>query len=339
MLPVWRRFWSFCRARKRWAAGFILSLAAVSAASAQELLLLGGQTHVGSAREETYGWGVEYAHTLGEHAYLTLSWLNEGHVPDHHRDGHAAQIWGRVNVLDRRLSLAAGIGPYRYFDTVPAAQGARYEDDHGWGLIYSLAATWYTQSRWLFQVRANHIKAAGSFDSTAVLFGVGYQLEAPQGRGPLTRASVRSDVKTGNEVALFVGRSILNSLESEDAMAWAFEYRRGLFPYIDWTIGWLQEGDNHALRRNGVTSQLWLVRPFLDDKLTLGVGVGPYVAVDRYSHPQTGGESPDRIAGLVTLTGSYRFGSRLFARVSWNRIVTEYSRDSDVILVGGGIRF
>jgi hypothetical protein len=311
----------------------------MQAASAQEIWFLGGRTDARHATDDTYGWGVEYAHTLGEHAYATLSWLNEGHIPGHHRDGQAAQIWGRINLFDRRLSLAAGVGPYRYFDTVAASQGATYEDDHGWGVVTSIAATWYTSSRVLLQLRANHIKAAGSFDSNAVLLGLGYQLEAPPTRGPLVSAAPLTRNTTANEVALFGGRSVLNSFSSEGATAWAAEYRRGLWHYVDWTLGWLHEGDNHTIRRDGVTTQVWLVRPFLSDKLALGVGAGPYIAVDRHEEAHSATENPARVAGLVTFSASYRFDSRMFARASWNRIVTQYSRDGDVILLGVGLRF
>jgi hypothetical protein len=225
----------------KWFGIFLVACIAHSAASAQEVLVLGGVTRDNSSRDQTYGWALEYAHGLGEHAYVTLSWLNEGHVLDHHRDGQAAQIWGRVNLLDRRLSLAAGIGPYRYFDTTQAAQGAQYENDDGWGLIYSVAATWYTQSRWLMQLRANRIETPGAFDSTSLLFGVGYQLDAPDSRGPLAHAPVHTGRTTRNEVALSGGRSILNSFGSEGATAFSLEYRRGLATYVDWTLGWLYE--------------------------------------------------------------------------------------------------
>jgi hypothetical protein len=88
-----------------------------------------------------------------------------------------------------------------------------------------------------------------------------------------------------------------------------------------------------------VTTQLWLVRPFLRERFVLGVGAGPYIAVDNHPEALTPSENPDRVAGLVTLTGSYRLSPDWFTRLSWNRIVTEYSRDSDVVLLGVGYRF
>lgn len=314
----------------------LAGIAAAFGADAQELLLLGGGTHDSSVSASTYGWAVEYSQGLGEHAYVTLAWLNEGHIQDHHRDGPVAQIWGRVNLLDRRLSLALGIGPYSYFDTAQAEQGASYANDHGWGVIYSAGLTWYAGGRWLFNLRANRIETQTHVDTTMVLLGAGYQLDAPSTPGPRATAPQISRKTTQNEVALFAGQTILNSYESENSTAAAVEYRRGLGRYVDWTVGWLHEGGNHIIRREGVTTQLWLVRPFFDERLTLGAGAGAYFVV---SQENNGGSDDDRVSGIVTLTGSYRFDPHWFARFSFSRIVTRYDRDTDVLLLGGGYRF
>ena len=317
---------------------FLLLLVGISAAfsaDAQELLLLGGATYDSNVSESTYAWAVEYAQGLGENAYVTLAWLNEGHIQNHHRDGPTAQIWGRINLLDRHLSLALGIGPYSYFDTAQAERGASYANDHGWGLIYSAGLTWYTDRRWLFHLRANRIEAQDGVDRTMLLLGAGYQLDAPSVPGPRPTAPSITGKTTNNEVALFLGRTILNSFESENSTAAAAEYRRGLGRYVDWTVGWLHEGGNHIIRREGVTTQLWLVRPFFDNHLALGAGAGAYFVVSQ----ENSGSDDDRVAGIITLTASYRFDPRWFARLSWNRVVTRYDRDTDVILLGGGYRF
>ena len=314
----------------------LAGIVAAFAADAQELLLLGGATHASGLSASTYGWAVEYAQGLGENVYVTLAWLNEGHIQDHHRDGPAAQIWGRVNLFDRHLSLALGIGPYSYFDTAQAGLGASYANSHGWGVIYSAGLTWYTDRRWLFNLRANRIETQSHVDTTMVLLGAGYQLDAPSTPGPRPTAPPIDGRTTQNEVALFVGRTILNSYESENSTAAAAEYRRGLGRYVDWTIGWLHEGGNHIIRREGATTQLWLVRPFFDGRLTLGAGAGVYYAVNEQNY---GGTDDERVSGIVTLTGSYRFDPRWFARLSWNRVVTRYDRDTDVILLGGGFIF
>ncbi len=317
----------------------LLGISAAFPTPAQEVLLLGGATHHSNPSEYTHGWALEYAQGLGENVYATITGLNEGHLEQHHRDGVAAQLWGRANVLDRRLSLAAGVGPYRYFDTTRPASDAPYANEAGWGLVYSAGFTWYTDRRWLFHVRANRIQTHNSFDTTTLLAGAGYQLDSPPVRGPRSSAPSIAGKTTNNEATLFLGRTILNSLESEDSAAVAAEYRRGVGRHLDWTLGWLHEGGNHIIRRNGVTTQLWLVRPVVGERIALGIGAGGYLAVAKQNRISDASEHEQRVSGIVTLTGSYRFGPRWLARLSWNRVVTRYSRDTDVILLGVGSRF
>jgi hypothetical protein len=87
---------------------------------------------------------------------------------------------------------------------------------------------------------------------------------------------------------------------------------------IDWTIGWLNEGNPGPIRRYGLITQLWLVRPFFEDRLTLalGVGTGPYVARDEYRKPESGGDDEPTVAGLVTLSAAYQFRPPWSIRIS-----------------------
>ena len=100
-----------------WRIFVALPLILGGAAYAQELSLFAGGLRESGTKEGSPVWALEYQHPLHENVGASFSWLNEGHVPGHHRDGQTIQIWGRTNVFDRRLSLAAGVGPYRYFDT------------------------------------------------------------------------------------------------------------------------------------------------------------------------------------------------------------------------------
>ena len=317
----------------------LAGILAATAVNAQELLVLGGLAHESGLNETTYAWSIGYNHGLGDNAYLSLGWYNEGHLQDHHRDGPATQLWGRFNFMDRRLSLALGIGPYAYFDTAQAAEGASYANDHGFGLIYSAGLSWYSPQRWLWQLRINHIATDVPIDTTNLLLGVGYQLDAPVDPGPRPYASLHFKNTTRNELTLFAGQTILNSLQSDNSNAFALEYRRGMGTYVDWTVGWLHESGNHIIRRNGATAQLWLVRPFLQDRLALGAGVGAYFVVNKEHFAENTDDGDENISAIITLTTSYRLNSRWLARVSWNRIATDYSRDTDVFLIGGGYRF
>src|ERR1700743_545869 len=66
-------------------------------AQAQEFSAFGGSSQVSNAR--TYTWALEYQEGLGRFFAVSFMWLNEGHVPDHHRDGRSVQFWGRLPVL------------------------------------------------------------------------------------------------------------------------------------------------------------------------------------------------------------------------------------------------
>jgi hypothetical protein len=45
------------------------------------------------------------------------------------------------------------------------------------------------------------------------------------------------------------------------------------------------------------------------------------------------------ISGIATMSGSYRLDPHWSLRISWNRIITNYDRDTDVIMGGIGYRF
>jgi hypothetical protein len=167
-------------------------------------------------------------HDLNEHWAVSFSWLNEGHFEHHRRDGHTLQLWARTKPLGERVVLAAGIGPYQYYDTKLAREGASYVDSHGWAVIASLSATWRLDNRWLFSVNSNIIETSRSIDSFSVLAGIGYQLEAPRSPDQASASSPGTESNVKNEVTVFGGMTIVNSLDSENTTSWMLEYRRSL---------------------------------------------------------------------------------------------------------------
>jgi len=318
----------------------VLALILAGAAQAQELTLFAGGLKESGANRSSPVWAFEYQQPFSENLAASFSWLNEGHVPGHHRDGQSIQIWGRTNVLDRRLSLAAGVGPYRYFDTTVSSAGGGYANIHGWGAVGSLAATYYTDRRWLYQLRFNRIVARNSIDTSSLMLGLGYQLEPMSERGPQVSAPRQLGKTTNNELTAFLGQTIVNSYYSERDSARALEYRHGLGRYVDVTLGVLNEGDIRLVRRTGITAQIWGVREVLaSDRLVLGIGYGPYLAVDRYRSPVSGEGGGSAFSWIFTATAAFRLSQHWNARVSWNRINTNYNRDTDVILFGAGYRF
>ena len=306
---------------------------------AQEIHLLGGVVQERDTRDRSYSWAVQYLHGLNEHWAVSFSWLNEGHFEHHHRDGHTLQLWARTRPLYGRVVLAAGIGPYRYYDTQLAEEGASYVDSHGWGAIASLSATWQMDNRWLFSIQSNLIETSRSLDTFSVMAGIGYQLEAPHSAGQPAPASSKAEETAHNEITLFGGQTIVNSRDSENSTALMVEYRRSLGRHFDWTVGYLNEGNPGPLKRKGMLTQLWLVRPFFDDRLTLGVGAGPYIPIDKRRKPESGKDDDPTVAGMITMSAAYQIRPPWLIRISWNRIVTNYDRDTDVLLGGIGFHF
>ena len=306
----------------------LLGVLAVNA-RAQEVSALGGARQNSKTHADTYMWQLEYMQGLGDHLAWSFSYLNEGHVPNHHRDGQVSQIWARTDVLQQRLSLAAGIGVYRYFDTTSAANES-YADNHGWGVVSSLAATWRIQGPWLLQLRGSWVHTEYGVDNVSALVGIGYQLDAP----PAFKEQSLPEKLTNNEITLFLGQTTANSFNSDKSIAAGIEYRRRLAPFLEWTVTSLYEGNDSIQDRFGLMTELWAVRAFFDERLSLGIGAGPYFVVDRH-HPG----DDETVVGVFGMTASYRFMPRWTVRLSWNRVVTNYNSDSDILLVGIGYLF
>ncbi|MFA5073127.1 MAG: hypothetical protein WC539_04445 [Nitrospirota bacterium] len=310
-------------------------LVAACPVQAQELTVLGGgMQDYTNTDERSYAWQIEYRDKLGEHIAYSISYLNEGHIKNHHRDGHIVQLWARTAFLEKHLLLSAGVGPFFYYDTTRSSEGSDWENDHGWGMILSCDASWYLTNRWYVQVRTNWNQFSPSFDTVSLLGGIGYRFDSV---ATLTeqKASFQQNAFK-NEVTFFLGKTIVNSFGSELADARSIEYRRRLLAFMDLTVSWLNEGGNEVLRRNGLATQLWGTRYFFDDRLSLGVGGGAYFSINR-RHSQN--ERIRIVDGIVTLTGNYRFFADWGLRLSWSRVVTSYNRDTDVILGGIGYIF
>jgi hypothetical protein len=307
-------------------------LTAAAAAPAQELTGYAGALRVNETREHTFTGAVSFTNPVNEHLALSLNYLNEGHPTDHHRDGVAGQVWVRTGNNTPGWSFAAGAGQYYYFDTTQLHSDGptEYTNDHGWAPIYSLQATYhYPDSRWYNQVQINRISPSGKNSTTLLMLGVGYRFNGVKGdklhlEGP----------STDEAITVMAGQGITNSLHSETAGIAAIEYRRAVGRYVDWTVTAINEGNSAQSKRNGVATQLWLIRS-LNQKVEIGMGAGPYFNV---KVPDAEGQRSHK-AGLISIGGRYHLAKRVVAEATWNRVVTDYHRDADLFLIGLGYSF
>lgn len=313
----------------------LLLVTMTSSAYAQELHVLGGYGIATNPNHKAGAYQVEYLEGLGEHVAFSLSYINQGHFTEHHRDGNSLNLWLRTNQLHRQLSLAAGVGVMYYYDTTHPPAGAPSQDVHGLASMYSVSATWYTESRLLFQLQTYWIKANASFDTVSALVGIGYQLDAPSSPGPLPKAPPQTKRTTENELTVMGGQTIVNVPGDGHSQAVSLEYRRGLWRFVEVSAAALYEGRSTLCDRYGLTTQLWLARPFFDDRIALGIGYGPYFAIDRRRQ----NDNAVIIPTIFTASASFRLSPHWLIRTNWNRVITNYDRDSDIFMAGIGYRF
>jgi len=316
---------------------FVLVLLALPA-YAGEISLLGGYGWTDKPVEKTYAWQTQYMEGLGDHLAYSLAYVNQGHFIEHHRDGYAANLWARTNLLDKQLSLGIGVGGLFYFDTVRPNDGSPQHDYHGWGTMTNVAATWYTKSRVFYQLQGYWVRGDKSFDTLTALAGIGYQLDAPPVPGPDVKGPHQAEKTTDNEFSLMGGQTIVNIAGPGKSFAGQFEYRRGIYRYLEVTAGALYEGKSDLINRYGLTTQLWLAKRFLDDNMSLGAGFGGYFAVDQ----RRGGSNSGRnvfVSKIASISGSLKLSEHYDVRATFDRVITTYDRDSDIFMGGIGYQF
>jgi hypothetical protein len=308
---------------------FLVAFLLSFAASSQELIIGAGGVRSGEHASHAYSLG--YNHRFYGPLSGGVVYLNEGHLPDHHRDGFGAQLWLESGSPSSRFSLGVGAGPYHYFDTVrvPSAGGG-FEDQTGWGALYSAAATWRPSGRWFYQLRFNRVIVRNGFDTSSLIAAVGLRLDPDEGSAS---GASRPSAQPRNEVLVLGGRTIMNSFGNESATAKAVEYRREFGELLHGSLTLLDEGDTQIARRRGLLVQAWIEPSFQNERLTLGVGGGPYLANDSRAEDST------QLGAALSLTASWRVTDSWVARATFHRVVSSNHRDSDVFLLGLGYRF
>ncbi|MDB6167951.1 MAG: hypothetical protein JWM88_815 [Verrucomicrobia bacterium] len=290
----------------------------------------------------SYTFEADYRQNFTRYAAGSVSYINEGHVVGHHRDGTAFELMARLPLFKDRFALTAGIGAYYYYDTVPVANGDTL-NLHGTSPIYTVSATAYLSNRWYLRAMANRISPSHDIQTTTVSAGLGFWFgrDLKPTKGKLGDNLDVYHYVTDPEFTLFVGQSIVNTLFSETARAYGAEYRQGLAPHIDGTASFIYEGDPEIIRRNGLALQVWAVNTFHNERVSVGVGLGPYIYIDRKNPRTTNtlGNSSAALAPLVSFTVATRLTEHWVVRLVFNRVTTNYNRDADVLLLGLGYRW
>ncbi len=300
--------------------------------AADEITYMIGPVSSRNGGDPSDAWSFAYRSNWSPWLSTTLSYLNDGHFPGHHRDGVTAQIWPQASTFGGHLTFAVGAGPFYYYDTTVAANGGGYADAHGWAPLYSAAIVLNTgEIGPVFEIRYDHTAPAKSIETDSLSVGFGYRMVSDFAGGiPAGQAAELPD----NEITGFYGHTQVNSFGHQESKAWSGEFRRRLWSALRVTGGFINEGDAQLIRRNGFTYEAWLEPSFFDGAFSVGAGFGGYSAIDKYR------PAPGRhVSDVVSLTMSLRLVEHVDARFNWHRIVTDYNRDTDIVLFGLGVRF
>ncbi len=318
----------------------LLLLCAGLKLNAQELAVLGGVLPKTNAERSTYTWQVDYRQDFYRNLAASIAYINEGHLREHHRDGTAWEVWGRLPLAENRISLSVGLGAYYYFDTRPMP-GGDTANVHGTAPIFSLAATGYIADRWFYRFNYNRIAPSGQIQVNTLSAGLGFWFgqDRKPTPGKLGDEPGEKAYVSENEVTFYGGQSVVNTILNPKSLACAAEYRRGVMPHLDWTASAIYEGDPKIVRRSGAATQLWAVNTFFDDRITVGAGVGPYFYLDKRHPAGTGKLNPAAVAPLASLTFSVRLAGNWIMRCVFDRVMSNYNRDSDIFLLGLGYRW
>lgn len=305
--------------------------------SAQMVAFEAGGLKGTESEGNTYSWRMEYRQPLGDGWGVGLGWLNEGHLPDHHRDGQALQLWKYWQPRKGRLMIGLGAGVYHFYDTKTGALSG-YENEHGYRGLFTLSALYAfgQNGRWIGLLEINRTEGASSPQSQALLAGIGIRIGKPFHEtvgAPSTRNLI-----VDQSVNLYVGTAIQNSFSSESDSGYQVEYRQNFAPTWEWSVAYSNEGSLGTFQRDGFVAQAWYGDWFLDQKLKLAFGAGPYVTNTRELDPQTR-EITGRqvkVVGRITVLVAYRTSRQVLLSAAWNRTATDDHKDTDLIVAGLG---
>lgn len=299
-----------------------------------------GEAYSTTASDFSGAYKVEYRQLLYKSTAATFDYINEGHFPEHHRDGYGLKLWYEWPVLKAQgISLAAGIGPYYYFDTITPV-GGQSADVHGLAPIVSFTArgpiTLWNLKHLDWLVSADSIAPNHDFKSHLLSVGVGYWMSPERHPRGFFETSINRTTPDTNELSVFGVLSVINISGDPDSWGASAEYRHRFTTHFDGTLGYIYEGDPRVARRSGLAAQVWPVRTDVRSGIEIGAGFGAYAFVDTKHQPIPGQVTSAAIAPMVSIMLSYPAHSTYFARFIWDRVVSNYSRDADIWRLGFG---
>jgi hypothetical protein len=314
----------------------IAALALCARTEAEDLSVLAGVTDTSDHTSGTYAWGLEYRQQLLSHFDASFGYLNEGHLPNDHRDGAMVQLWADTGPWLQRWSLSLGAGPYAYFDTRNSFNFQGYRNEHGLAALLTARARFVISQQWFALLEVSQLTGVAPSTRT-VMLGGGYSLDRVLAQ--LGEEQPLDSAVAPNELGMFAGVTTINNLQSDKSTDYGIEYRFRAMRHVDLSASVLEEGNGASFRHHaGMIGEAWLVQDFLPrGQFTAGLGVGPYVALGAYQ--TSDGRAGARVLGMASMTLAWRFTRSLAVRANWHRGFTGDDQDRDILSLGLALRF
>jgi hypothetical protein len=304
-------------------------------AGAGDLDFFGGHLESDNYGAGTYSWGVEYREPFSSHFSGSFLWLNEGHLPNNHRDGQAVQLWWRSKPEPMGLVFDFGAGPYRYYDTHFTDADPGYQDRHGWGGLASASVDWYFQNNWFVFFRTNQVVTQDKKDTTAEDFGFGYRFASLIKSAEEYGADGHGAASSRWEIDGLLGQRIANTNNSETGLAEALDVRYQLSEHFLASASFITGQDTQLDWRAGVAVELWLEQ-HLTPRFTVAAGAGAFIVSEDDNLTNT--QSPSNLAAMVSVSLGFAITPRWVARCVWHRLGTGDDHDADIWLLGMGYK-
>jgi len=310
----------------------------IPSARAGELDGFDGRLESNNTDAKTYSWGLEYRELLSDHFNASFVWLNEGHLPNNHRDGQAVQLWWHSSKDPLGLVFEVGAGPYRYYDTHTLEPDPNFHDAHGWGGLASASADWYFANHWFTFLRVNEVQASDKYSSTAIVLGAGYRFASRCDLSPATGDWAGSGSPSGPlwEIDGLVGERVGNTTHSETGMSEEISARRKLSDHFLVSVSYIAGQGTLLDWRDAFAAEIWLEQQ-LTSHLGVAVGAGGFIVSQDDS--LTNASSPANVAVIISVSVAYSLTPRWLTRVVWDRIGTGDDHDADILQFGVGYTF
>jgi len=278
--------------RNRYDGAFIGGIGGLGGNSQKTPLSSTGGTWAAGTHTSVYSIG--YRQELSRRLSGSVTYVNHGHYDrhgystEHHsRDDVQAEVFVGKRPKSGPLEFKIGGGPAYYSETDKTGDGENdFQNRHGFGLVISGVLDVDISKRLFIEGRVHHQLVFDRYDSTNALLALGLRLQSKDRMDQLKTANgedtAGADARTSkHSIRINYGVGRLNSTHSE-TLRYSFQvaHELGVSKHFATAVSYLREGTAVELDRQGLAIQ-GEARQKLVGGMTLGLGLGPYINVDR----------------------------------------------------------